>query len=188
MHALRSTQDLTVQVEHLPDHQIHRFYYKGIPLRKILWRPAQYRRVGLDVECNFCPGQPNRQEKCFICDANWYSDVLVPQGSPIGAKMDLYINQLFQIESPEFECGSQDGVFYARLFGETLLEIVQEWLVWTGSCAKNNQESLQVLDDRLEIRIRTNDPIIFYKADPFHRKILTELRKHEPFASAPQWF
>lgn len=185
MHALRSiNQDLVVKVDEFPDYQIHRFFYKNIFIRKMLWRPAHYFRVDtFQVNCNYC----TEGTRCFVCQENWDLEALEAKNSELEAKITCYIHRLLQL-GPEFECLERNGYLTLKLYGEPLFGVWVDRFTWDGSNAKSHFQEIKIFDDRLEIGLMTEEPIALYKADPFHSKILTELRKHEPFASAPKWF
>lgn len=200
----RLSDDLKVKIDHLPDYQIHRFFYKEIYLGKILWRPAIYASL---YRCNFCPSKDlgfGFRERCIVCKTNVDCHVLhnVSDGF-LKVKMETYITKLFQLSQAEFEFEDREDALIIRSAGCRILWIDrQNDLIWTGNVGKSPMNEVKIFDDRLEFYTydlnewkqteraanqAIDDPVILYQNHPFHSQILAKLRTFEPFASAPVW-
>lgn len=177
MQALRSLDhDLEVKVEQQEDFQVHRFFYKGVQIRKVHYRPAVYS----SYKCSKCFG--NRL--CQVCDLNRME--LTCSNDPIDLQISWYIARLFQVRQREISVSTFGGKCALYIRTRQIFELWSECWQWSDTRGICRGNSIEIFQDRLEITT-PSDLIVFYKDHPFHKEILTELRKYKPFSEAP-WF
>lgn len=171
--------DLVLDITQKSAYQVHAFSYKGIKICSLYWAPSQYRWHGTRLDCSQCPPQT----RCFCCTATT-QDLNKLGYDSIGRRIFSYAQQLFQPEYPKFEICITAGYGYALLIANTTLFT---WNPWRSEdpWVENSTSKFALFDDRLEVLW---EPIVLYKNQPFHLEILNELRKLEPFKSAPTWF